>query len=373
MKVCVIGAGPAGSYAALLLAKQGHDVHVFEDHPQVGVPVQCTGIVTHAIWDLIPKDASIIKTELDNVVVHGPTVNAVVPLHEFVLDRAKLDQYIAALAKKAGATYHLGHRFVRFEDKDVVVRHDGKEQVIPTDITIGADGPNSDVAKAAGIWTERKFWGGIQATIEGTYQPKEFAVFFGKDYPFFFGWAVPESKTVARVGIAAQHKARDQFTAITKRFKGKILGWQSGPIPIYTGKIPVQNKERTVFLVGDAAGLVKATTGGGIITGMTSSKILADALHNNRDYARALKPLHKDLRWHWLMRRMLNTFSEKDYDALIRLLGRKTVQNVLLQHPRDFPSRFALRLLVVEPRLLRFVKSFIKQLPLPFDRVAYER
>lgn len=373
MKVCVIGAGPAGSYAAFLLARRGHDVHVFEDHPRIGVPVQCTGIVTHAIWDLIPMNAAVVKTELSHVIVHGPSTTVRVPLHEYVLDRAKLDQYIAELAKKAGVTYHLSHRFIRFEGRDVVVRHDGKEHRIKTDVTIGADGPTSEVAKAAGIWTSRMFWGGVQATIDGSYDSESFEVFFGKDYPFFFGWAVPESKTVARVGVAAQHKARDQFVAITKRFGGKLLGWQSGPIPIYAGKMPVQNKERTVFLVGDAAGLVKATTGGGIITGMMSSKLLVDAITHQKDYARMLKPLHKDLWWHWLMRRMLNTFSERDYDALINVLSKKSVQSVLRAHPRDFPSRFALKLLIVEPRLLRFVKNFIKQLGLPLTGVAYER
>jgi geranylgeranyl reductase family protein len=372
MRISVIGAGPAGSYAALQLAKQGHDVHVFEDHDEVGIPVQCTGIVTHGLWDLIPKEPSIIRTELESVRIHAPNGSSTaVKLHEFVLDRAKLDQYIAKLAQKSGATYHLGHRFVRFENNSIIARHKGKELQFPTEITIGADGPNSEVAKAAGIWTERKVWGGVQATIKGKYDPHTFEVFFGKEFDQFFAWVVPESTTVARIGIASQHKARDMFHRITQKYPGTLIGWQSGPIPIYDKRTPMQNKERTVFLVGDAAGLVKATTGGGIITGMLSGKIVAECIRTGKNYARALNPLHRDLKLHWLMRRMLNTFSEKDYNSLIKYMANPRIHQLMLTHPRDFPSRFVTRLFLVEPRLFLFATNFIKQLLLPRNEVSY--
>jgi len=372
MRISIIGAGPAGSYAALLIVKQGHEVHVFEDHDEIGNPVQCTGIVTHGLWNLVPKDDSIIRTELSQVKIHAPDGSTMaVKLHEFVLDRAGLDKYIARLAQEAGAKYHLGHRFIGFAENGVRVRNKGKELIIPTDITIGADGPNSEVAKAAGIWTPRKVWGGVQATIRGNYAPDTFDVFFGKEFEGFFGWAVPESKSVARVGIASQHKAREMFHRITKRYPGTLIGWQSGPIPIYDRKVPVQNKRRTVFLVGDAAGLVKATTGGGIITGMVSSRILADCIKNRKNYARALKPLRRDLALHRLMRRTMNTFTEADYNKLIRCMSNPRIHKLLMDNPRDFPSRFIARLFFVEPRLLLFAKNFIKQLLLPRNEVSY--
>lgn len=370
MRISIVGAGPAGSYAALLLAKQGNEVHVFEDHDEIGVPVQCTGIVTGALWDLIPKEQSIIRTELTSVKVHGPTQHATVRLHEYVLDRAGLDKYVAKLAKEAGATYHLGHRFIGFGEKAVRVRHNGEEHEFPTDITIGADGPNSEVAKTAGIWSPRKIWGGVQATIKGDYDPNAFEVFFNREFDQFFAWVVPESKTIARIGIASQKKARAMFERITRHYPGAFVGWQSGPIPIYDGRILVQNKDRTVFLVGDAAGLVKATTGGGIITGMISSRILADCI-GKRDYAKALRPLRRDLALHRLIRRMLNTFTDRDYDRIVRCLANPRLQAVLYNHHRDFPSKFLLKAVLVEPRLLLFVQNFIKQLRLPRDGVSY--
>ncbi|MBI4150516.1 NAD(P)/FAD-dependent oxidoreductase [Candidatus Woesearchaeota archaeon] len=371
MRISIIGAGPSGSYAAFLLANQGHDVHVFEEHASIGNPVQCTGIVTHAIWDLIPKNDSIIKLELDKVKIHAPNGTTVdFALKEFILDRAGLDKYIAQLAKKAGATYHLNHKFAGFDGTNIRVRHNGKEQTFPSDITIGADGPTSEVAKAADIWVPRKVWGGVQATIQGNYDQTAFDVFFGEEFKDFFAWVVPESKTLARIGIASEHKARDMFEHITKVYPGKLVGWQSGPIPIYDKNIPVQNKEHTVFLVGDAAGLVKATTGGGIITGMLSSKILAASIASDKDYAKALKPLRKDLGWHWLIRRTLNTFTDKDYNKLVNYMDSQKLQQLLKTHPRDFPTQFITKLFFVQPRFALFATNFIKQLLLPRSGVS---
>ena len=54
MKVCIIGAGPAGSFSAYNLARAGFDVEIFENHPEVGKPVQCSGLVTKTIRDVDP-------------------------------------------------------------------------------------------------------------------------------------------------------------------------------------------------------------------------------------------------------------------------------------------------------------------------------
>lgn len=42
----VVGAGPAGLIAAREIASRGYDVKVFEEHPEVGVPNHCAGLVS---------------------------------------------------------------------------------------------------------------------------------------------------------------------------------------------------------------------------------------------------------------------------------------------------------------------------------------
>ena len=39
MDIAIIGAGPIGCYAGYLLAKNGHTVSIYENHPQIGLPI----------------------------------------------------------------------------------------------------------------------------------------------------------------------------------------------------------------------------------------------------------------------------------------------------------------------------------------------
>ncbi len=355
MRICVVGAGPAGSYAALLLAQQGHKVDVFEDHPEIGLPVQCTGIVTKALFDLIEKDEYIIQT-VNTIKINAPTHSMEMPLHEHIICRHKFDNFLAKKAQEAGATYHLEHRFLRVENGEAVFRHKGEEKTVPFGALIGADGPNSEVAKAAGL-EKQSFWVGIQATMEGTWDSNRFETWFGSAAPGFFAWSVPESSSLSRVGVAGK-KPRVFFDRLRENLDCKVKEMQGGPIPIYK-KRAVQKDN--IYLVGDAAGFVKATTGGGIITGMLSSKALATALLKQEPYERHLRPLRKELRLHSLLRWLLDRFKDKDYDRLVRLMQNKKIKQILYDHPREFPSKFLGKLLLAEPRLLLFGKVLLQK------------
>jgi len=58
--IAIIGAGPAGNYAAELLAKKGFDVHVFEEDKKIGEPWQCTGIVTDSVSEIVKINEGVI-------------------------------------------------------------------------------------------------------------------------------------------------------------------------------------------------------------------------------------------------------------------------------------------------------------------------
>jgi len=44
--VCVVGAGPAGLKTAIECQKNGWETVVIEEHPEIGMPVNCTGIIS---------------------------------------------------------------------------------------------------------------------------------------------------------------------------------------------------------------------------------------------------------------------------------------------------------------------------------------
>ena len=364
MNISVIGGGPSGTSVARELALKGHDVHLFEDNPEIGLPCHCTGIVTKVLWDLIPKNKDIILNELHGVRVHAPNqTTTTIPLAEFVLDRAGLDKHLANRAIDAGVAVHYEHRFLDVKKNLLSIKYKEKTKEVATDVLIGADGPRSAVAKATNLFGDRNFYIGMQATVRGEFDPDVFDVWFGTVCPDFFAWLVPESATVARIGIAARQKPQQYFEPFVKKYATKILSYQGGPIPLFSralrqfGSISLANDNSLpVYLVGDAGGLVKGTTGGGIITGMMSGKLCSQAILEEKNYETMLRPLKKELWIHERLRKLLNNFTDAEYDKLVQLLSKEKIQQILSEHPREFPSKFVWKLLFAEPRLAQFVR-----------------
>ncbi len=358
MRVSIIGAGPSGSYAGFLLAKQGHDVTIYEDHAVIGKPIACTGIVTKALFDVIDYDKSYVINELDGVDVVSPgDENVHIPLKEYVICRHKFDNFVADKARSAGAKIELNHRYVGRECNTLVFKVNGETVRKETDILIGADGPMSRVAATAGIGNKNPFWVGMQATVKAKFDPRAFTVWFRNDIaPGFFAWSVPENETLSRVGVAVTNdkNCAQCFQGLMKMVGGEIVDRQGAPIPIYNPKSIIE--KGNTYLVGDAAGLVKDTTGGGIITGMLSSKILAESLESGTSYSKNVRKLRRELWIHNKLRRILNRFSDKDYSRLIRWMKNPRVQDILYKYPREYPSRFMLKLLLAEPRFAYFGK-----------------
>ena len=73
--ITVVGAGPAGCYAAYRLAQAGKTVQIFEEHNEVGVPVQCTGIVTSSIMNILKLKKECIINEVSRVKIFAPNNN----------------------------------------------------------------------------------------------------------------------------------------------------------------------------------------------------------------------------------------------------------------------------------------------------------
>ena len=112
-------------------------------------------------------------------------------------------------------------------------------------------------------------------------------------------------------------------------------------------------------MVGDAATQVKATTGGGLVFGLKSAKILANSIINKKKYKKQLKKINKELKNHLILRNILNKFKDKDYSYLIKLTKQKKIQKILSNSSREYPSKLLLKLLINEPRFLLFAKKIL--------------
>ena len=357
--ISIIGAGPVGNYLAYLLAKEGKEVSVFEEHKKIGEPVQCTGITTEDLRKVIKVDESFVVNRLSKVKVFSKNEKVEIKLNEIVLDRTKLDTYWGKRAEKEGAKFYLGYRFLDYKKK-VKFQAGGKIKEFETDILVGADGPFSRVYNLLNI-KKREYFNGMQVTLNLDNEGAAFETYFGNICPGFFTWVVPENKKKLRIGLAMKTNPMEYFKKflafrVGKNYEKKIESSQHGLIPYYS-KVRVQRDN--IFLVGDAANHVKATTGGGLVPGFKAAGYLAEAIINNRDYNKCLRKLNFELWLSLRIRKALEGFSDSDYDKVLNLMKNEKVEELLYKYSRDEPFSLVWRLLIKEPRFLKYFGKVI--------------
>jgi digeranylgeranylglycerophospholipid reductase len=288
--VAIVGAGPAGLESARVLASLGHDVLVLEEHPTVGVPVHCTGLFgldAFSEFD-IPREcvvgtadgAEFVAADGSSVVVAADAVRAV------VVDRARFDQSLADASIGAGAELRAGARVrsITVESTHVVLTFDDQPPVRAR-ACIVACGASYRLNRQLGLGVPRTF---VQsAQLERPFDgPGRVEVHLGREVaPSGFAWLVPftrAGKPFNRVGLMCETRAAPRFRAFAGRVRDRFGvpedGWPEPRLKI----LPLGPVSRTfgtrVLAVGDAAGLVKPTTGGGIYYGLISGHLAAGTL-----------------------------------------------------------------------------------------------
>jgi flavin-dependent dehydrogenase len=334
------------------------DVSIYEEHSKIGSPVQCTGLLTKEITkviDLLPKN--IILNNLKELTIYSKNNSVKLNVDEIVIDREKFDQFLAKKAKETGCKIFLNHKFLDYKNNNIFLLSKGKVIKQKTDVLIGADGPISRVAKRTGLFKKREYYIGLQARVKGNFS---YEVYLGSIAPKFFAWIVPESDKIARIGLATKKnptKCFLKFLKIKNISAKQIIEKQSGLIPIFNPKQKIK-KKRKVFLIGDAALQVKATTGGGLIPGFKAAEQLFGCLAYGLWYNP--KKLNKELKLHLRIRKILNKFSDKDYNKLLKLLNQEKVKKILKKYNRDQPIELIFNLLKAEPKFLIFSKKIFR-------------
>ncbi|MEM4267906.1 MAG: NAD(P)/FAD-dependent oxidoreductase [Candidatus Woesearchaeota archaeon] len=365
--IVIIGGGPVGLFTAANLVDR-FPVTVYEEHPRIGSPVQCTGIVTSEIKNIVKLKKEIVLNTITSAEINSPDNTSIsLPVKDYVIDREKFDLSIMEMAKQKGAIIKTNARFVNYNQKTrrVYIRgirsrkRDGWQ--IKAEYLVGADGPKSRIAEILGnckIEYIREYIIGKQARVVGKFEKEKFSVFLGnKIAPGFFAWIVPENEEVARVGIGVKgtvYMANKMFEMFLRRFYyKKVLNYQAGLIPLYPVHKQNINSNR-IYLVGDAACHVKATTGGGLVPGLMAAKILAKCIKEGKDYNKSLLSLRKNLWLHAKIREILNRLNDEEINTLIKMLNNEKAKKVFKDENRDRPIRLATKVLLAKPRLTLF-------------------
>jgi flavin-dependent dehydrogenase len=371
--VVVVGASSAGLYAAYLLAQQKLPVRVYEASPHLAAEPR-TLIVTAEFTRALSLPArGVIRNEIRQMALFSPSARAQVALAQpdLVIERRGLIELLAAEAQTAGAELCLGYRFVGLAAEGpsgqlsirLVNEATGRQEQVTASALIGADGLHSQVARAAGLAAVPAI-ANLQAEVAlpENFTPDTACVWFAPHDTRFFYWLIPQSAERAVVGLAADSmaQARECLARFLKARDWHPLAYQAETVAGHRfGYRPwARIGHARVYLVGDAAGQVKVTTVGGVVTGLWGARAAAQAIAGQPEHKATLARLSRELDWHTLLRGLLDRFSPADYDTLLRLLNQRTLA-LLRTHTRDQFTHMIWRLLLAQPRWLPFLARLL--------------
>jgi digeranylgeranylglycerophospholipid reductase len=281
--ILVVGAGPAGSAAALTAAGLGAKVLVAERRDVIGVPVRCAEYIPRALLGELPfRDRAFVvqpvkamRTVLPDGGVKETRAPGLIIRHDL------LDQRLAECARAEGAEIRTGVRVVSNENGEVVLKQSlgGTIRMRPG-IIIGADGPHSIVGKWMGLRIRRRI-PGIQVRVPLVGPMDHTDVYFHPEIFGAYGWLFPRGEE-ANVGIAM---AGGDFSTGTLRstleeFVGRLV--RNGKIRALPRKsmfgwIPTAPLDCVVrgnmMLAGDAAGHAHPITGAGIANAVLAGRL----------------------------------------------------------------------------------------------------
>ena len=305
--IIVVGAGPAGSTAALYAVRNGASVLLLDKKREIGSPIQCAGFLPDAseVKALLPEAdlPEALKIYPDSCVLQPIKTQRIIPpncnVKEFavkgvVLDRRRYDQFLAGQAAEAGAELMVKTRVTKIQGTTVETSGTFGKHTVRAKAIIGADGPNSFVAKSKGLAMKPE---AKETSVAIEYQvrnvdidPDALEMYFGKDYvPGGYAWIFPEGNNRANVGIGIRRGMADKGVS-AKEYLHRFIREHpmAGPklknaviMNVIAGIIPVSGAPSNTatedsLIIGDAAGHVTATNGGGIPLAMIAGKIAGE-------------------------------------------------------------------------------------------------
>ena len=369
--VIIVGAGPIGSATAERLAQASLRVALLEEHPEVGLPNHCSGLVsprTLKLAGIAEEAVGLVKFDCARVWSPGGKTLWLQSdsAQAIAIDRPRFDQILAERAVEAGAHLFLGMRARRFERVNggvrVEARAENDNHHFYAPLLIGADGANSRVARWIGREGKHETIPAFKADIAfhgaGT---DSIEIFVGNAIaPGLFGWIIPLPGSAARVGIGVVETPRRYFKAfldtVRHRFGDFTIIKERGAIlPLGPGREFVDER---VMLVGAAARQTKPTTGRGLYFGLRAAELAAATAIEAAgcgDFSHQTLSEY-ECRWqrldgqelvygHWL-RKLLLKLSDGELDLIVQLLGIPFLRDLTRRlGDIDYPSRLFERLI----------------------------
>ena len=355
--VIVVGAGPSGSHVAYELASLGYKVAVLEQKRAPGMSICCTGIISQECFDSFGITPDVILARASSAKFFTPSGKwlrlETERVQAYVVDRASFDQAVAAKAQSQGADCFFSSRV-----SDIAIKRDcaevealcsGLKEIFKARAVVLANGFNAKLCQRLGMGRITHFAIGAQAEVE-TDNIDEIEIYFSQQIaPGFFAWLVPTKRTRALVGVIASSHARLYLNKllVSSFCQGKVVrGDRVRQKLIPLGTLPRTYGDR-VLVVGDAAGQVKPSTGGGIYFGhlcaQMAAEVLSQALTSGdltaaylSRYQKGWKAkIGKELSIGYRARQLYSKLSDRRIEQIFQVIGSDGIAESWLRSP-DF-------------------------------------
>lgn len=319
-QVIVIGAGPAGAACAQRLAEDGVDVLMIERRSIIGNPAQCgecipnwgevvgtfANLEDHQwLYDYFQFPERLKLHNLDNMRVFLPSGKAFhFELDAFAGHRLHFDGYLCDKALHAGADVQMDEALTRIQhqsklDRDILVTTNGRYTF---DYLIDASGSLAHVGRLRHgddvRYRPEDQVPTMYAQVQGKV-PETFDVFLGSVAPSGYAWIIPKGPDTANVGLGVRAgylkgNLKEHLQEFCDELGFEVLSWGGGWIPMGG---PVKTMvDGTTLAVGDAAGLVMPSNGGGISQAIISGCFAAEAILDHLDHGAPLDAYEARLR-----------------------------------------------------------------------------
>jgi digeranylgeranylglycerophospholipid reductase len=347
----IVGAGPAGSAAAIAASDGGISVLLLEEHPEIGTPLACAeGLSRSTIKGWLDVKPEWIAQSLSGSIIRDPEGNEFTieyPNVGWILNRKVFDPALAQLAAQKGADVRKSTKVVGIEDDRVVAVEGGKTVGFRFKYLIGADGISSNVGRWLGIDTKLNL-GEIEICAEYLLSnikvnPDYTNLILGAEYaPGGYAWIFPKSVSSANVGLGLSPvRTEDKPKFLLDRWIKKEFPHAKIEEKIFGG-VPARVLERfsgTNFcLVGDAARFTDPLSGAGIANGIKSGMIAGrnavrivkgQKHHLEREIK---KEILDEIRWHYRVRKIYVDLTDGDLGDVFKigekLFRGKTVSDI---------------------------------------------
>ena len=269
MDVAVAGGGPVGLYLARLLQEKGLEACLLEEHGEIGNPNHCSGLISRNL-DRFIKPGDWVEHKVSGAVFKcGPAELKVSKpgIAAYVIDRSAFD---SSLAEGLDCIrFHM--RLEGFSVSGNGVSARTNKGTLKANMIIGCDGANSVVARHFGFRPKKLLQGAIAITGGRDFSQDVEIHIEKKLAPDGFFWRIPRGETT-EYGMfcsGANFQTLENFFKLKKPYERR-----AGLIPMGPGKTHFER----ALLVGDAAGMTKPWSGGGVIWGFTAARVAARAI-----------------------------------------------------------------------------------------------